>query len=199
MGNNKDTGLGILAGVAMGAFGAAIAIVLVMLTCQPSWALHEKIDEITVAPPTNTLTIAWKPDLRVTPGKTDPNATVKQLCTAGYTKDVRHVTEATKKQVFQEYGIPLDMAGKFEVDHFISLENGGLNDIANLWPQFYFPIGNDPLKTECWGAREKDKVETALHRWLCQGKITLAQDQQILRTDWVDCYKTLKAGKVCGQ
>jgi hypothetical protein len=49
---------------------------------------------------------------------------------------VRHVTAATKRQVFAEYGVD-PKSDKFEVDHLISLELGGSNAIGNLWPQSY--------------------------------------------------------------
>jgi hypothetical protein len=138
------------------------------------------------------------PKQTLTPGVTR-TVTLKTLCTPNSTKDARHVTEKMKKEVFTRYGL---LEGKFkpgdyEIDHFISLENGGANDIMNLWPQKYCPIGNDPLKSHCWGAREKDKVETQLHRWLCQKKITLHDDQTILQSDWVACYMTMQSGKVC--
>src|SRR6266536_44605 len=46
---------------------------------------------------------------------------------------VRHVTAAQRVQVYAEYGVA-DVPGLDEVDHFIPLELGGSNDIANLWP-----------------------------------------------------------------
>jgi hypothetical protein len=137
------------------------------------------------------------PDKTLTPGVIDPNVTVEQLCTHGYTATIRNVSQATKHRVFEEYNIPLSESSKYEVDHLMSLENGGLNDILNLWPEPYCPVGNDPLVSQCWGAREKDRVETALHRWLCRGEISLKDDQEILRTDWVACYKQIKAGEIC--
>lgn len=137
------------------------------------------------------------PDRDLTPGAVDESVTVKQLCTPGYTSTVRNVSEVTKKEILKEYGIDPSDSGKYEIDHFISLEIGGLNDKSNLWAQPYCPVGNDPLKSGCWGARDKDKVETALHRWMCAGKIPLKQAQDIIRTDWVACYKQLVAGEVC--
>lgn len=140
------------------------------------------------------------PDKTLTPGVTR-TVTLKTLCTVGSTKDARHVTEKMKKEVFKRYGLEDGhfKPGDYEIDHFISLENGGANDIMNLWPQHYCPIGNDPIKTKCWGAREKDRVETQLHRWLCQKKITLHEDQTILQNDWIACYLTINQGKICGR
>lgn len=137
------------------------------------------------------------PDKKYTPGTMIADLTKDQICKVGYTKDARHVTAAVKRQVMMQYNLDPKDLPKYEIDHFISLELGGSNDVTNLWPQRYCPVGNDPLKTGCWGAREKDKVETALHREICQNLITLEQAQAIIRTDWVQCYKSVKNGKNC--
>lgn len=169
--------LGILAGL-LAAF--AFGFLAAALMAQASWGADPRY-----------------PDAHLTPGAIDPHVTVAQLCMAGYTADVRNVSEARKKQTCLKYDMAPTCSGRYEIDHFISLENGGLNDDSNLWPQIYCPKGNDPMKSGCWGAREKDKVETALHRWLCKGLITLEQDQAILKMDWVSCYRQLSVGQVC--
>lgn len=131
------------------------------------------------------------PDRNLTPGESDPNATVEKVCTAGYTATVRHVTVQDKKEVFKAYGVPYEPQ-KYEVDHFISLELGGVNRVAgksitaNLWPEAYSPKP---------GAREKDVVETTLHRLVCQKKLSLEAAQHIITTDWYAYYKELKKGK----
>lgn len=111
---------------------------------------------------------------------------MKTLCTAGSTKDARKVTAAMKKQVFKAYGISKDF-GTYEVDHFVSLELGGANDVANLWPQPYGGIS--------YTARNKDVVETNLHHRICRGEITLEQAQSIIKTDWIVEYKRIKGIK----
>jgi hypothetical protein len=118
------------------------------------------------------------PNATLTPGAIDPAAKVEQLCTPGYTAKIRHVTAGTKKKIFAEYGLKPD-GSKYEIDHYISLEIGGLNDESNLWPQ--------PWPE----ARQKDVVETWLHRQLCSGRITLAEAQAQVR-DWWTVYKHLK-------
>lgn len=118
------------------------------------------------------------PQPELTPGVVDSSVTIKQLCTPGYTARVRHVTGATKREVFIRYGIAQDGA-KYEVDHFVSLEIGGLNDISNLWPQPWVD------------ARRKDVVETWLHRQLCAGKMTLKQVQAAVRV-WPRWYARIK-------
>lgn len=134
------------------------------------------------------------PNPALTPGKVTP-VTKEVLCQHGYTATVRFVSEATKKEVFKRYGIPLDKRSNYEVDHFISLELGGLNDIENLWPQIYCPVGNKPDVSDCYGAREKDRVETNLNHRICAGTITMQQAQDIIKTDWVAEYKKIVGAK----
>ena len=130
------------------------------------------------------------PDKKLTPGVTrDVHMAV--LCLAGSTKDVRNVTQSMKNEVFSRYGF---IKGKFkpgdyEIDHFISLELGGANDIKNLWPQPYSKSGT------VFGAREKDVVETNLHRRICNKQITLQAAQKIITTDWIAEYKSIKGLK----
>ena len=49
-----------------------------------------------------------RPDSTFTPGVVDPNATIDKICTVGYTKTVRHVTESMKKKIFDFYVIDPD-------------------------------------------------------------------------------------------
>jgi len=128
-------------------------------------------------------------DLTVTPGAILPEDTTDVLCSPSFhTGTVRAVSKATKLQACQEYGIaPVDCTGKlYEIDHLISLELGGSNDITNLWPQPYLPTP---------GAREKDKVENRLHRQVCSGKITLAAAQDAIAQDWYTVYLEMPTAK----
>jgi hypothetical protein len=138
---------------------------------------------------------ATMPDKKLTPGATDPavtQATVKTtICVAGYTGTVRSVGEAEKKQVMERYGLPAADLAKVEIDHFISLEIGGSNDITNLWPQYYKAARG---QKGYLGARQKDVVETALHRAVCSGKMTLAEAQEEIRI-WPEVYRKLKGAR----
>ena len=67
-----------------------------------------------------------------------------------------------------------------EIDHIVSLELGGSNDIANLYPE---KAAAQP------GFRVKDKLENAAHDWVCQGKISLRTAQQKIAADWEAFYK----------
>ncbi len=121
------------------------------------------------------------PDPNCTPGATLP-ATSDEVCKSGYSKTVRNVATATKNQVFANYGIASHKAGEYEVDHFISLELGGSNDISNLWPE---PAEPRP------GFHEKDKVENYLHAQVCSGAMTLEEAQKAISTDWIAVYNQM--------
>lgn len=118
------------------------------------------------------------PDLRCTPGSIDPAVTQANLqstiCRSGYTRTVRPPESETSRFKFDEaypaYGVPA--ATKTELDHLVSLELGGSNDAANLWPEE--PPTPNP----------KDTVENRLHAAVCSGQVTLAAAQRAIATDW---------------
>lgn len=141
-----------------------------------------------------TLTYPFYPHSDTT-GEIFPNATDTTVCENGYTAEVRHVSGSVKHQVYEEYGVPSDKHGEYEVDHFISLELGGNNDIKNLWAQPYVVYLNVNGENLRMGAREKDVVETNLHKRICNGEITLSQAEVIITTNWVGYYLQLK-GKI---
>jgi hypothetical protein len=126
------------------------------------------------------------PDLSCTPGAIF-NVTAAQVCVSGYSTSVRDVSESTKNQVFASYGIMTHAPGQYEVDHFISLELGGSNDITNLWPEAASPKP---------GFHEKDKVENYLHDQVCNGNISLQLAQDTIKEDWVKVYNALGSAVV---
>jgi hypothetical protein len=126
-----------------------------------------------------------RPDASITPGATMP-VTLVQLCTPGYSGKVRHVTAATKRAVFERYGIDRTR-GRYEVDHLISLELGGSNAIENLWPESF--------TTEPYNASKKDALENELHRRVCWGGLPLEQAQHEIAHDWIAAYKRYVEGK----
>lgn len=115
------------------------------------------------------------PDPSCTTGAAFANVTVAQICKAGYAQSVRDVPQSEKNQVFAEYGIPKHPTGTYEVDHLISLELGGSNDLKNLWPEAALPKP---------GFHEKDGVEDFLHNQVCSGKLALKQAQTAIATNW---------------
>jgi hypothetical protein len=83
---------------------------------------------------------------------------------------VRDVSSSVKDQVYAEYGITDHT--NYVIDHLVSLELGGSNDISNLWPE-----RSDE-------AKRKDVVENALHDSVCGGSMSLADAQTQIRTWW---------------
>lgn len=130
------------------------------------------------------------PDLTKTPGAVRQGLTKETICTTKWGKDARHVSTAMKKQAFENYGysgyddphcVP---AGKrtCEIDHLISRELGGADEVSNLWPQAY---GTRP-----WNAVLKDTLENRLHKEMCAGRISLKQARNMLVNDWRKAYRT---------
>lgn len=122
------------------------------------------------------------PDPACTPGAILTSATRDKICVPGYSGETRNVTTAEKDAVYAEYGIKSHTAGEYEVDHLISLELGGSNDIANLWPQ---PAEPRP------GFHEKDKVENYLHEQVCAGTLSLSDAQYKISHDWLSVYHNM--------
>ncbi len=124
------------------------------------------------------------PNFELTPGVARTDLTVDQICSIKWGKDHRAVTEAMKKQVFKAYKLtgnddPFCKPNGCEIDHLISRELGGADDVKNLWPQSY---------SGAWNAHLKDRVENRLHVELCAKHITLDQAQSEIRTDWTKIY-----------
>lgn len=121
------------------------------------------------------------PDLAITPGVARTDITQDTICTTKWGKDARKVTAAMKRQVFAEYGLSgnKDRSCRskrhFEIDHLVSRELGGADDVKNLWPQCY---GGD------WNAVMKDRVENRLHKEVCSGNLPLAEAQREITQDW---------------
>ncbi len=119
------------------------------------------------------------PDAELTPGDTFPGVTAAEVCTPGWSREHRHVTEAMRDRVYAEYGRTRG-PGCCEVDHLVPLELGGSNDFGNLWPQ-----PDDPRP----GDAEKDGLENELHRLVCAGKMPLADAQKCIASNWVECWE----------
>lgn len=118
------------------------------------------------------------PDRTCSPGAVLTTDT-SVICVSGYTKTVRDVPTSEKERVFAEYGIPWAEHSGYEVDHIISLELGGSNDISNLFPESY---------SIRYGARVKDTFENYLHKQVCGGNLSVAAAQQEISTDWLRYY-----------
>ena len=131
------------------------------------------------------------PDPRRTPGKADPTVTQENLgeniCnkkwTTGQVRPATSITKNIKRETMTAYGFT-DAANHYELDHVVSLQNGGCPDcVENLWPQAYgdktHPMTQD--QRAAWnrahpgssvllpGALEKDLVENHIHDEICFG------------------------------
>lgn len=126
------------------------------------------------------------PDSACTPGAIFASVTKDQVCQSGYAKSVRDVPDSEKNQVYAEYGITSHSPGEYEVDHLISLELGGSNDIANLWPEAAEPRP---------GYHEKDRVENYLHQQVCSGAMSLQEAQVQIATNWLAAYNSMPKSK----
>jgi hypothetical protein len=97
------------------------------------------------------------------------------ICRSGWTATVRppaSYTEPLNVQLMSSYGRS-GGAGGYELDHLIPLELGGApRAVSNLWPEARS------------SANVKDRVENAANHAVCSGKITLADAQERIRTDW---------------
>lgn len=141
---------------------------------QPNWGKPTKT--------TGCVAVLPLQDQACTPGDIIPDATKDKICVSGYAGKTRNVTQSTKDQVYANYGIKTHTSGQYEVDHLVSLQLGGSNDISNLWPQ---PASPKP------GFHEKDRVENYLHDQICKGNITVQQAQIEIATNWVAVYKSM--------
>jgi hypothetical protein len=118
------------------------------------------------------------PNRRLTPGAA-LTTSASVVCRSGYASRVRDVRESEKSAVYDRYGVA-HVPYAHEVDHLVSLELGGSNAVANLWPEPY--AGR-------WGARTKDVLENRLHDLVCSGAIRLRAAQRIEARNWVAAYR----------
>jgi len=109
------------------------------------------------------------PNRRFTPGKI-----------ARSDADRGGVNEAMERKVFNRYRIPWPRRAEFKVDHLIPLELGGADHIQNLWPQ--------SLKIKPYGAHRKEILTQRLLTRIAAGQMTLAQAQEQISEDWIDCF-----------
>ena len=124
------------------------------------------------------------PDRRCSPGAYYSRLTKRVICSASFrTSSIRNVPQSEKYAVEAEYGMAQRLYGRtLEIDHIISLELGGSNDIANLFPEKASPAP---------GYHVKDKLENKLHSMVCSGQKSLRSAQREIATNWQKLYKTV--------
>jgi hypothetical protein len=177
-------------------------------------AVFTLLGPVRAEPPNPVRAVAVpRPDLF--PGATNPNITPENMdqniCKRGWsTKSIRppsSYTTALKKTQLQSLGdtLPNELprvttkSGEttrpdlskciersanpscYEEDHLISLELGGdPRSPENLWPEPWFGS---------WNAHDKDKLENALHKMVCDRTMTLRDAQKAIANDWVGTYR----------
>jgi len=136
---------------------------------------------------TSGCTLGALPDRRCSPGAYYSGLTKAVICSSSFrTGPIRNVPDSEKHQVEAEYGLaPASYGSTLEIDHIVSLELGGSNDTANLFPEKATPAGHQP------GLHVKDKLENAAHKAVCAGTISLRTVQQQIASNWELLYKKL--------
>jgi hypothetical protein len=129
-------------------------------------------------------------DARCTPGAVNPLVTqasiARTICRGGWTATVRppaSITAREKRASMSAYG-DRSAASAYEYDHYVPLELGGaVNDPRNLWPEPDYPTRAG------FYLNPKDRLERALNRLVCGGRMTLAHAQRAIASDWVAAYR----------
>lgn len=126
----------------------------------------------------------------ISPAVTQANIKATICRKGGYTGGIRPPESVTGKEKVanaSSYRYTGSLSDA-EYDHLISLQLGGdPNDARNLWVE---PA--DPGHKVGTGVNNlKDPVETKLHTAVCNGKITLAQAQMAITTDWTSALALL--------
>ncbi len=122
------------------------------------------------------------PDRACSPGAHYSKLTKRVICAPAFrTADVRNVPQSEKFAVEREYGLEARLYGRsLEIDHIVSLELGGSNDISNLFPE---RANARP------GYRAKDKLENAVAVMVCSGAISLRAAQNGIAANWQRLYR----------
>ena len=98
------------------------------------------------------------------------------ICVSGYSHSIRpqsQVTNAIKKQLLDEAGIPRWEIHDYVLDHVIPISSGGSPD--------------DPRNLRLEPREEsflKDRAENRSHDLICTHRLGLREAQQMMWTDW---------------
>jgi hypothetical protein len=148
----------------------------------PTLATLGKTVLLTKRSKTSHCTLGSRPVRACSPGAFYSRLTKAAICAPTFrTAPIRHVPDSEKHDVEIEYGMaPKGYGSSLEIDHIVSLELGGSNDIANLFPERATPTP---------GYHAKDKLENKLHDMVCAGQIGLRSAQRRIASNWVRLYK----------
>ena len=140
-----------------------------------------------VPTPPAPLPSAALPDRTLTPGAA--GSSLAEICPHVSTAlEAARPDAAMKAAVYAEYSIPPARRHLFRIDHLDPLALDGQNVMANLWPQ--------PLAESL----RKDKVEDALHAWVCAAagaaaQARLGEAQAAISHDWTAAETVLGIGR----
>jgi len=139
------------------------------------------------------------PDRKLTPGKANTSLSVSKICSTKWGKDARAVTDKMKKDVIKAYHFSSSVCPvttfkgnripRVEIDHLISRDIGGADDIKNLWPQCYEPVKKAKSK-QANGAHKKDRLEVELNKRICKTRSAalLREYQRKTKINWISLY-----------
>ena len=159
------------------------------------------------------------PDPSLTPGEANTDITqaniADNICNRNWrTSSLRDNTTsaAEKASTYGLYHIPhpANNTGQnqtCELDHLISLENGGSDGLNNIWPE----CGPANVTLNQRWFKKKDAVENYVHKGICLNvpdakfsmgpkpskSLTLAEGQKILSANWYVCYLAMAVGDDC--
>jgi hypothetical protein len=133
---------------------------------------------------TSRCALGSRPDARCSPGAYYSGLTTAVICSASFrTSSVRNVPDSEKHAVEVGYGLaPKGYGSSLETDHIVSLELGGSNDIANLFPEQAAFANHSP------GFHVKDALENRIHDMVCAGQLSLRSAQQQIAANWQALY-----------
>jgi len=109
------------------------------------------------------------------------------ICVPHWTATIRppvEVTNAVKRRQFEAFGLPPELMGDFRLDHIIPLSLGGsAADEKNLQLQ------------DSQDSEHKDAVERCLSRAVCDGRLSLAEAQRLIWSNWKTAGRACAAGR----
>lgn len=150
---------------------AIIAVTLLTASCSPRATPTDTTPRAAASPSPTTQAIRPRDD--ITPGAV-LTTSVADVCTSGWaTAHRKSLSAAQKRRVLALYGLPAS-THVAEWDHLVSLELGGANGTANIWPEF-----------DAAGKASKDRLENELHAEVCDGLLSLPEAQKRIKVYWL--------------
>src|SRR5262249_11316589 len=127
------------------------------------------------------------------------NISLGTICNTTWGSDARAVTAKMRDDVIAAYGFNVNRCPftvfrgerrrRVEIDHLIPRSLGGADTEANLWPECYEPVNRTRVSRPT-ASHKKDRLETELHRRVCDGGTSamLKQYRQKIRRNWISLY-----------